>query len=655
MADQATADDFVWRPSPAFLAEANWHGFFALAGVEDYDELSRRASAEPQWFWDALIRYLEIPFLRPYGNVLDLADGIAWPRWCKGGTTNLALACLDRHLAKGRGAHAAVIWEGENGDRRVLTYAELHAESCRLAAGLRAIGISQGDAVGLYLPMVPEAAVGFFALVRLGAIIVPLFSGYGADALATRLNDVGAVAVLTADGTLRRGRTNLLKPVIDEAARAVPSLRHVVVAPRLGTEVPMTPGRDRWWQDVCSGQPTDLAAAELEAETPLMVVYTSGTTGRPKGTVHTHIGFAVKTGEDYQLYFDLKPADRFLWMTDMGWLVGPAQLVAATLAGATLVLAEGVPDFPTADRLWRLVGSHRVSFLGLSPTLARLMRAAGSPALANWDLSCIRVAASTGEPWDPASWMWIFEKVLKRKAPLMNYSGGTEMGGILSTNILRPLKPASFSGPILGTGADIVDASGASVGDGEVGELVMREACIGTTRGLWQDPERYLDSYWRKIPGMWVQGDWAMRDSDGVWTIHGRSDDTIKVAGKRTGPAEIEALALSAGGITEVAAVAVSDEVKGAAIVCVAVPIEGEDEAALAESMCGAVAEGLGSPFRPKAVHFVSELPKTRNLKTMRRVIRALLAGEPLGDLSALVNPSAVDEIRHKLTAETAR
>ncbi|WP_445503463.1 AMP-binding protein [Microvirga sp. G4-2] len=650
MKDNQNLQDYAWHPSPEFRAAANWHEFFKVAGAPDYETLAQRTVAEPEWFWNALIRYLKIPFLRPYERVLDTSEGIAWPHWCVGGTTNLVLACLDRHVQGGRGRHAAIVWEGEDGTKRTLSYAELHRESCRLAAGLKGLGIEKGAPVGLYLPMVPETAVAFLALARLGAVVVPLFSGYGADAIVSRLNDVNAVAVITTDGTLRRGNTVPMKSIIDEAARSIPTLRHVVVTSRLGLDVPMEEGRDIRWEDLCRDQSVDFPATELDAEAALMVIYTSGTTGKPKGTVHTHIGFTVKTGEDYHIYFDMKPEDRVLWMTDFGWLVGPAQLVATLLAGATLVLAEGVPDYPAADRLWRLVEAHKVSFLGMSPTLARLMRNAGEALVSGRDLSSIRVAASTGEPWDKASWLWIFEHALKRRAPLQNYSGGTEMGGILSTNILKPLKPASFSGPILGAGADIVDADGRSVGDNQVGELVMRAPCIGTTRGLWNDPERYIESYWSKIPGMWVQGDWAMRDNDGVWTIHGRSDDTIKIAGKRVGPAEIEALALATGTVADIAAVAVKDEIKGAAIVCVAVPIRGINEASVTAAIAQAISKGLGSSFRPKAVYCVSELPKTRNMKTMRRVIRAVLAGEALGDLSALLNPSAVDEIRRTVT-----
>ncbi|PWB61327.1 MAG: AMP-dependent synthetase [Bradyrhizobiaceae bacterium] len=643
----AGSGGFAWQPSEAFKRASNWSAFLAAENLADYEQLERKAAQDPEWFWDALIRFLDVRFVKPYARVLDLSQGLPWPQWCVGGTTNMTLSLLDRHLAAGRGGHEAIVWESEDGQQRRLSYADTATAVNRLASGLAALGLKRGDAVGVHLPMIPEVAIAYLALARLGCIVLPLFSGFGAAAIAARLNDAEAVAVITADGCLRRGRAIEMKAVLDEAAREVASLRHVVVARRLGSAVAMREGRDVWWDDVTAQGRDTFPAAELPAEHPLMIVYTSGTTGRPKGTVHTHCGVTVKTGEDFILCFDLKPSDRLMWMTDFGWLVGPLQVTAALLAGATCVLAEGTPDHPETDRLWRLIARHRVSFLGCGPTLARMMMRHGTESVAPHDLSSLRVAASTGEPWDPDSWTWIFENVLGRRGPLMNYSGGTELGGLVATNVLRPIKPASFSGPIPGTGADIVDAEGHSVGPGEVGELVMRQACIGTTRGLWRDPERYLETYWSRIPGLWVHGDWASRDADGAWFIHGRSDDTIKIAGKRTGPAEIEALLLATHRVTDAAAVALPDPVKGSALVCAVVPAAGETPGpALDAALSDAVVTGLGASFRPQRVLAVSDLPRTRNMKTMRRVIRAVLLGEPPGDLSALVNPEAVDELR---------
>lgn len=650
--NQPASADFVWIPSEDFKRASNWSALIAAEGLADYAALERKAAAEPEWFWDALIRFLGVQFVKPYTQVLDPSKGIEWPQWCVGATGNMTVSLIDRHLAAGRGGHEAIVGESEDGKTRRLTYRELAVEVNRLASGLAALGLKQGDAVGVHLPMIPEVAITFLALARLGCIVLPLFSGFGAAAIATRLNEAEAVAAITTDGSLRRGKSVEMKRLLNEASKDVPTLRHIVVARRLGADVPMQAGRDVWWDDVTARGRDDFPAVELPAEHPLMIVYTSGTTGRPKGTVHTHCGVTVKTGEDFILCFDLKPTDRLLWMTDFGWLVGPLQITAALLAGATCVLVEGTPDYPETGRLWRLVQDQKISFLGCGPTLARMMMRYGNEDIAKYNLSSLRLAASTGEPWDPDSWMWIYEKALGRRGPLMNYSGGTEMGGIVATNVLFPIKPASFSGPIPGTGADIVDAEGHSVGPDTVGELVMRQACIGTTRGLWRDPQRYIDNYWSRFPGMWMHGDWASRDTDGSWFIHGRSDDTIKIAGKRTGPAEFESLLLATHRVSDAAAVAVPDPIKGSAVVCtvIASPDEtpGDD---LAAALSDAVVSGLGGSFRPKQVLFVRDLPRTRNMKTMRRVIRAVLLDEKPGDLSALVNPEAVDELQ-RIVAE---
>jgi len=648
----------AWRPDAAFVEAANWTAFIRDMGEADYAGLAARAEADPAWFWDGLIRFLDIRFRRPFDRVLDAGDGPEWVKWCVGGRMNMSETLIERNLEQGRGDRPAIVWEGEDGTVRTVTYAALADEAARAAAGLAALGLRPGDPVGLYMPMVPEAVTAFLALARLGCIVLPLFSGFGAEALAVRMQDSGAVACITVDGCMRRGRVVAMKSVVDEAAAGLPALRHVVTVHRLGAKALPSEeraGRDVAWESLVARAAEDTQAVELDAEAPLMIVYTSGTTGKPKGTVHTHCGFLTKTGEDFALCFDLKPDDRLLWMTDIGWLVGPIQITAALMRGATLVLAEGTPDYPEPGRLWRLVQDHRVTFLGVGSTIARLLMRHGRDTVSRYDLSSLRVAASTGEPWDHDSWRWIFDCVLGGSRPLMNYSGGTEMGGLLATNPLFPIKPASFNGPIPGTNADIVDDAGRPVGPGEVGELVMRGPCIGLTKGLLHDPGRYIENYWSRFPGMWVHGDWASRDADGYWYVHGRSDDTIKLAGKRTGPAEIESLALSTGLVSDAAAVAVPDPVKGSAVVLVAVPSPGVAEDAAAAAAREAIAQGFGRAFRPERVLCVPDLPKTRNMKTMRRVIRAVLTGEAQGDLSALVNPEAVEAIRAAAEAQPTR
>ncbi len=438
-----------------------------------------------------------------------------------------------------------------------------------------------------------------------------------------------------------------MKAVADRGLGSVPTLRHVIVVRRLAIDGPMTAGRDIWWHDLTAGQSRNTPTLEVEAEHTLMLIYTSGTTGRPKGIVHTHCGLSVKIAQDVLLNLEYKRGSRVMWMADIGWMAGSLLVIGCVLAGSTAVLAEGVPDYPERERFWRLIQDHRVSIVGIGPTLARGMRRYGDTGVAKYDLTSLRTLVSTGEPCDRDSWMWAFEKVGQRRVPIVNVSGGTETCNIVTTNILYPLKPGCFHGGALGCGADIVDEQGHSVGPGEVGELVMREACIGRTRGLWKDPERYLKNYWYQIPGMWVQGDWASRDADGCWFLHGRSDDTIKVSGKRVGPAELEELLLATRTVNEAAVVGVPDAIKGSAVICVVVPAPGASPGSeLAERLSAVIVAGMGKSFRPRHVFFVTDLPKTRNMKVMRRVVRGVLAGDSLGDLSSLTNPDALEELK---------
>ncbi len=639
-------NEIVWRPDAATVAGANLTRFMQQWRIADYDALVARADAEPEWFWDAVINHFGLRFATPYQQVMECSAGIPWTSWCIGGTTNAVLNCLDRHRGTPLWQQSAIEWEGEDGRRRAWSFAELDAETCRLASALRALGLGQGDVIAIYMPMLPETAAAFLAIVKIGAIALPLFSGFGASAIAARCNDAGARAIIAADGTMRRGRTVAMKVALDDAAAEIPTLEQVIVLDHLHLDAPMMPGRDHWWHDVITGQPERTATTILPADDPLMVIYTSGTTGRAKGTVHTHCGFPTKLALDLGLCMDVRRGERLLWMSDMGWLVGPILVVGATMLGATIVMAEGAPDHPDKGRMWRLVEEFGVTFLGLAPTIVRSLMVYGAGEVRKHDLSSLRIIASTGEPWNPDSWRWCFDNVGGGRVPLINYSGGTEIGGgILCGTVLHPLKPCAFTGPIPGMGADVVDAAGRSVPRGEVGELVLRRPSIGLSRGLWRDDTRYLKSYWQKIPGLWVQGDFASIDQDGFWYLHGRSDDTIMIAGKRVGPAEVESLLLATGRVREAAAIGVPDPVKGEAVVCVCVP----DGQVVADELADAVVRGLGAPFRPREILFARDLPKTRNMKIMRRVVRAIYTGQDPGDLSSLVNPEAVTSLRDLL------
>lgn len=642
------AEGFAWLPSEELKAASRLGAFLRSNGIADYAALKLRAASEPNWFWDAIVRFFDLRFETPYTQVLDRSAGIAWPKWCVGGRTNLVLSCLDRHMGTPMQDRPAIVWEGEDGTTRNWTYGRLNAETCRLAGALRGLGIGKGDVVGLFMPMVPETAAAFLAIAKIGAVVLPMFSGFGAAAAAERMKAAGAAAVITVDGTKRRGREVAMKAVIDEAVADVPTLRRVIMLDLFGMDVAWTDGRDCNWREITQGMPDESPTEIVDAEAPVMLMYTSGTTGRPKGTVHTHCGVLVKNALDMGLCVDLQEGDRLLWMSDIGWVVGPKMILSTTIVGATMILSDGAPDYPEPGRIWRLAQDHGATILGLAPTLIRTQMARGADLIRPYDLSALRLILSTGEPWNPEAWNWLFTHVCKQTIPILNYAGGTEIGGAILIGTLHdPLKPCAFGGPVPGHGVDVLSEDGASVAPGEVGELVLRQECIGLTRGLWQEPDRYLENYWSRFPDTWLHGDWASFDDDGMWYIHGRSDDTINVAGKRTGPAEIESLLLETGEVVQAAAIGVPDPIKGEAVVCVCVPRDpARADAGTVERLREAVESGLGRPFRPSEVVFVSALPMTRNLKIMRRFVRAAVTKSPPGDLSALVNPEAVDELR---------
>jgi acetyl-CoA synthetase len=641
----------AWRPAPDAGSATRLGRFVRAAGEPDLDALQRHAERDPAWFWAAAADDLQLSWQRRPAQTLDLARGPEWARWWAGGAFNYVSAAVDPRAAANADG-AALTWEGEDGSVRRLTNRELKSEVDCAAAMFANLGVREGDRVGIFLPLLPETVVSVLALGKLKAIYIPIFSGYAAPAVASRLNDAGATLLVTADGTLRRGTKVDMKKVADEAAAQAPSVRNVLVVGRL-TDQPAqsswVAGRDRSWSlemANAAGQPLT-ETPETDPETPYMIIYTSGTTGRPKGAVHVHGGFPIKGAQDLAHCFDLTAGDRLFWFTDLGWMMGPWAISGALLLGAELVLYEGAPDYPSPDRLWAVVARHGVTHLGLSPTVIRALMAHGTGSLREHDLTSLRVLGSTGEPWNPESWWWFFNNVGGGRLPLINYSGGTEVsGGIVSCNLLTPIKPCSFGGPNVGAAADVIDADGNSV-RGAVGELALRRPLPGMTRGFWQDADRYVETYWSRLPGTWVHGDWALVDEDGYWFIQGRSDDTLKVAGKRVGPAEVESAAVAHPSVLEAAAVGVPHEVKGEVIVVFVRLRPGEtDDAELRRSISDKVVEQMGKALKPEAIHVVSDLPRTRSGKIMRRVARAAYLGADPGDLSALDNPLAVESIR---------
>jgi acetyl-CoA synthetase len=639
--------EVVWKPTSEYIERANLTRFMRDYGIADFDELMSRSTGDVAWFTEAVLEFLGIEFYRPYSQVVNLSEGIQFPEWCLNGTMNIVHNCVDKYQETTLRDQPSMIWEGENGETRTLTYHDLFVQVNKAANALRSLGLGVGDAVGIYMPMKPEIVVALLAIAKIGGIILPLFSGYGTGAVVTRLLDANAKALFTADGFLRRGKPVPMKPVADEAAALVPTLRHIIVLNYADIPVDMKPGRDHWWADLIDPQPPEAETEETAAEEVLMVIYTSGTTGKPKGAVHTHCGFPVKAAQDMAFGTDVRPGDIIYWMTDMGWMMGPWLVFGALILGATLFIYDGAPDYPGPDRLWKLVADHKITQLGVSPTLIRALIPHGEKPFKKHDLSSLRFFASTGEPWNPDPWMWLFETVGEGKRPIINYSGGTEIsGGIVMGNPVTPLKPCAFSAACPGIAADIYDEDGQPLRNA-VGELVIKAPWIGMTRGFWNDNQRYLDTYWSRWENVWVHGDFAAIDADGLWYILGRSDDTLKIAGKRLGPAEVESILVRHEDVIEAAAIGVPDAIKGMALVLFAVCKPGVNERdTLRDVLKQMVVEEMGKPLAPKSILFVSDLPKTRNAKVMRRMIRAAYLGQEPGDTSSLVNPEAVEEIR---------
>jgi acetyl-CoA synthetase len=619
-------------------------------GIADVADLHARSVADPEWFWRAVVDDLDITFQTPFDAVMDDTAGKPLPRWFVGGTLNVANLCSHRHAKGPLGDKNAVVYEGDAGQCRSVTFAELDTEVRRFAANLVGLGVGRGDRVVLFLPVVPEATVAFLACAMIGAISVPAFTGYGAEALATRLRDSEAAVLVTADGTTRRTKTVTMKATADEALESAPGTRHVIVVRHIGNEPSMLAGRDVYWDEL-DADPEPVQTAEMDANDPLTIIYTSGTTGAPKGIVHSHAGFAVKAAVDFAYGFDIHDDDVIAWIADMGWMLGPLLIMGGLQLGATVVMVEGVPTHPTTDRLWDIARRHGVTFQGIAPTAARAVRAAESGDISG--LQQIRAFASTGEAWDQPTWQWLFETIGERQRPIINYSGGTETGGgILVSYPFLPSEPASFNGPLPGMDVAVFDESGVPVVD-QIGELVVLNTWPGMTHAFWHDNERYVKTYWQRWPGVWQHGDLASVDANGTWWIHGRSDDTIKVSGRRVGPAEIEAALLKDSRIVEAAVVGIPDEQRGQRVVAFVV-LRDQDGGTNYDDLVAVAEHNAGRSFAP-TVHVVRSLPKTKNGKIMRRAVRARHLGEATGDLSALDANTPLEDIPTLLGAGAAK
>ena len=666
-------DEVVYEPDEAFVEATNVHQFMQAHGIADHEELIERTTSDVEWFWDVLPDHLGIEWYDDYDAVRDDTDGPQFTEWYPGGSLNVAHNVVDRHAGRGaeRRNKVACIWEGEGGEVRNFTYHELARTSNQVASYLESVGVGTGDTVALYMPMVPEVISILYGCFKAGAIAVPIFSGFGVEATATRIEDPAADVLFTADGFYRRGSQVTLKDTADEAIEAADhDVSDVVVYRRFEDSDPdMTAGRDVHWTDSVAAADDDYETKQLDASDESMLLYSSGTTGRPKGIVHTHAGAQLQAAKEVYFGFDLQPSDRFFWVSDVGWMMGPWTLIGTHTFGGTMVMYEGAPDHPNPDRFWRLIDSHDVTQFGISPTAIRALRKQGDRQTESddpsdsdgvgddeWveghDLSSLRLLGSTGEPWDPESWLWFHEEVGGGDTPIINISGGTEIFGcFLMPMPTQPLKPCTLGSPGLGMDVDVVDETGESIADdNERGYLVARDSCPSMTKSLWSGDERYLQEYWSSFeePPLWDHGDWAQKDDDGFWYLHGRADDALNVAGRKVGPAEIEGALIEHEAVNQAAAVGVPDDTTGTAVVTYVVLESGYEETDdLRAGLSEKVGEEHGKPFRPREVLFVDAFPKTQSGKIIRRAIEAIYTGEDLGDMSSIENPGALAEIEN--------
>lgn len=637
--------DFVWSPPPEFAQATNVARFMEKHGIEDVRSLLKRSVDEHEWFWDAIVEDLGIEFAEPYHTVVDASRGNAWADWYIGGRLNLTANCLERHAWSDHADRVCLISEREDGAVVELTFSELFKLVERCAAALVSLGVGKGDRVAAFMPMTHDVVVQMLATFKIGAVFIPIFKGFQPEAMVTRLRDAEPKVLFAADGSYWRGETVPIKGNTDAALSEVPGIRHVIVARYTDDDIVWNLDRDIAWPDFLNrGEP--IPTSMMDAMDPALILYTSGTSGSAKGTVHSHAGALVQIAKETGYAFDVKPDDRLFWLTDIGWMMGPWSIIGGLFHGATVVLYDGLFDYPSRDRLWEMLARHRVTVFGVSPTVMRIFMRRDPEEVTRHDLSSLRILGSTGEPCDERTWHWYFETVGGSRCPVINVSGGTDiLGSFLSPLPIVPLKPCSLAAPGLGMAVDVWSEDGKPVRD-EVGYLVATKPAPSMTRGLWNDPDRYMETYWSTWPEVWNHGDWAHIDKDGCWFVHGRADDTIKVSGRRIGPAEIEGALMASGKVAEAAAVGVPHDVKGEGIVCFVVPNPGQDPSEeLRHELLVSVVGRLGKVCKPDAILFVSDLPKTSNAMILRRLVRDTYLGRSIGDRTSVHNPEALRAI----------
>jgi acetyl-CoA synthetase len=631
----------VYPPPPDFVRKAH------VQGMEGYRALYDHALQDPEKFW-AGVAEREIHWFEKWSKVLEWTPPQV--KWFVGAKTNVSYNCLDRHLESARKNKAAILWEGEPGEQRAITYQELHRLVVRFASVLKARGYQAGDRAIIYMPMIPEAVVAMLACTRLGVIHSVVFGGFSAEALKARIQDLGASLVITADGGYRRGKEIRLKPAVDEALAECPEVRECIVYRRTGTQIPMLAGRDLWWHELDETASENCPAVPLDSEHPLFVLYTSGTTGKPKGILHTTGGYLTYVTATMKWVFDLREEDTYWCSADIGWVTGHSYIVYGPLsAGATNLIYEGAPDYPAFDRWWRIVEKYRVNILYTSPTAIRALIRQGDQWPEKHDLSSLRLLGSVGEPINPAAWEWYHRVIGKGRCPIVDTWWQTETGGILIAPMpgAVPLKPGSATLPMPGLVPDIVDANGFEVGPGKEGYLILRRPWPSMIRSIWGDPERYKEQYWSKVPGAYFTGDAARCDEDGYYWVLGRVDDVMNVSGHRLSTMEVESALVKHPAVAEAAVVGKPHEITGQAVCCFVTLKQGtHDHEALGKELRQWVAHEIGAFARPEEIRFTDALPKTRSGKIMRRLLREIVTNHTVaGDVTTLEDMSVLTRL----------
>jgi acetyl-CoA synthetase len=632
----------IWYPSPDQIAESNVTQLMTNLGVSTFEDFLRLSTEHPEMYWKAVLEFCDVQWTKPYEAFSDFSAGPEFARWFVGGRLNWTETIFKWARDPNWANKTAVIAEDEEGVVQSLTFAQLHERVKSFAAGLEKLGLQRGDRVGYLMEPCIEAVVTMIGISYMGAVVMPLFSGFGVDPIVSRLSACEAKALIMTSGFTRRGKR---LDTLQTALQAQSSYPVDLFILKLSPGEPLVSGAIDW-TSVAVNPELNSTATPMDTHEPVMVFFTSGTTGKPKGTVHTHGGFPLKVLHDGIINFDIKPGDVFFWPADMGWVAGALIITSSLMRGATMICYSGAPDFPNWSRMAQLIERHQVTHFGAAPTMIRGFSANEKLATAA-DLSSIKLMITGGEVIDPEHFAWHTRHFGRGIAPLINFSGGTEVSsGLVGSVINKPIPPGGFNSFCPGISVDISDSNGQSITD-EVGELVIRQPFVGMTRSFWNDDERYLDTYWRTIPGIWVHGDLAIRNAKGEIFLRGRSDDTLKLAGKRVGPAEIENVLMELDGVNECAAIGVEDAAKGQMLVVfVIASLEAAKRPQFANEVALFAEQRLGRAFKPARVHVVDEMPKTRTAKIMRRVLRGVYCGLPPGDLSSLDNPSSLEVIR---------